>query len=555
MSKKLTIDEFIEKSRNKHGNKYDYSEIIYHDNKTPIHIICPKHGVFLQRPDKHMQGQGCPLCSKTKKNTLESFIKQAKQIHNNYYDYSKTQYINNRTKLLIVCPEHGEFWQTPKNHIKGQGCPICSKSKTKTKKYTTETFINAAKQIHGDRYDYSETDYVDMTTKVKIICPEHGVFYQTPYLHLKGSGCKQCACDTLGLSKRKNTEQFIEEAKKIHGDKYDYSKTNYLTAKNKVCIICPSHGEFYQSPWKHITGCGCPKCVHHISKGESEIYDFVVSLVGGENVIQSERKLIYPKEIDIYIPSLKIGIEYNGLYWHGSTNIDKNSHLEKLEAANAAGIKLIQIFEDEYVNNQEIVFNKIKHIIGHETNIKKIPGRKCEIRVIEPIIAKDFLIKNHIQGYVTSTIHIGAFFENNIVGIMSFKRETLDSNNWELTRFATDNAYLCQGVGGKLFSYFTKNYSPLYIKSFADRRWTINDQNNLYTKLGFVIDGYTKPDYKYFNPTDGIKRQHKFGFRKQKLSKLYNLPLTMTETEMTEKLGYTKIYDCGLIRYVWKKQY
>ena len=324
MSTRLSNEEFIIKAKTKHGNKYDYSKVDYVNNTTKVCIICPEHGEFYQSPYKHIIGQGCPLCSKTKTSTTSDFIKQANKIHNNKYNYSKVEYTNNRTKVCIICPEHGEFWQDPHNHLKGKGCPICSKSKIKTKKYTTETFINAAKKIHGDRYDYSETEYVDITTKVKIICQEHGVFYQTPYLHLKGNGCKQCACDTLGLSKRKSTEQFIEEAKKIHGDKYDYSNTNYLTAKNKVCIICPSHGEFYQSPWKHITGCGCPKCVHHISKGESEIYNFVVSLVGEENVIQSERKLVSPKEIDIYIPSLKIGIEYNGLYWHGSKNIDKN---------------------------------------------------------------------------------------------------------------------------------------------------------------------------------------------------------------------------------------
>ena len=551
MSIKKTTTEFIKEANLIHNNKYDYSKVNYVNNKEKVCIICHKHGEFWQKPDKHLVGQGCPSCSKTKKNTTASFIEKARKVHGDKYDYSKVNYVNNKEKVCIVCPEHGEFFKDPHNHLKGQGCPICGKKITRQKKFTTEQFIEEAKKIHGDKYDYSQCEYVDMNTKTKIICQEHGVFYQKPYSHLYGCGCKQCACDSLGFSKRKSTEQFIEEAKKIHGDVYDYSKTEYKTAKHKVCITCSKHGDFWQSPWKHISGCGCPKCVHHISKGESEIYNHIVSIVGEENVIQSERKLISPKEIDIYIPSLKIGIEYNGLFWHNDRNIPKNSHFQKLKLANAAGIKLIQIFEDEFENNKELVFKKIQHILGVGEFSMKVPGRKCEIREIKNNVANEFLTKNHIQGYVLSTIHIGAFFNEKLVGVMSFKRERCGSDKWELTRFASDNDCICQGVGGKLFTYFVKNYNPSYIKSFADRRWTMDEKNNLYIKLGFNFDGYVNPDYKYFNPIDGIKRQHKFGFRKQKLHRLYGLPLTMTETEMTEKLGYTRIYDCGLIRYVW----
>jgi hypothetical protein len=135
---------------------------------------------------------------------------------------------------------------------------------------------------------------------------------------------------------------------------------------------------------------------------------------------------------------------------------------------------------------------------------------------------------------------------------MTFK--TLDKcNNWELTRFASNYNYICQGVGGKLFTHFIKNYNPEEIKSFADRRWTINEENNIYIKLGFKFDSYTNPDYHYYREEDGPIRQHKFAFRKNRLNKKYGLPLSMTEEEMTENLGYTKIYDCGLIKYVWKK--
>ena len=217
------------------------------------------------------------------------------------------------------------------------------------------------------------------------------------------------------------------------------------------------------------------------------------------------------------------------------------------------GIKLIQIFEDEYMNHKDIVYNKIKHILKLDNDLPKVPGRKCVVKEITKTDAEEFLSKYHVQGFVGSKIYVGAFYNNELVAVMTFK-STDNKGNWELTRFASNYNYICQGVGGKLFKYFINNYNPEEIKSFADRRWTVDEENNIYIKLGFKLEGYTNPDYHYFKEEDGIIRQHKFAFRKKRLNKKYGLPLSMTETEMTEYLGYNKIYDCGLIKYVWYKK-
>jgi hypothetical protein len=141
--------------------------------------------------------------------------------------------------------------------------------------------------------------------------------------------------------------------------------------------------------------------------------------------IQSYKKIIKPYEIDIYIPSLKLGIEYNGLYWHSEEQgKDKNYHLKKLELCKKENIKLIQIFEDEYVNHKEIVYNKINHIIGFSKDLQKIPGRKCIIDVIDKTIAEEFLEKYHIQGFGAGTIHLGAYYNCQLIGVMCFKQET-----------------------------------------------------------------------------------------------------------------------------------
>ena len=289
------------------------------------------------------------------------------------------------------------------------------------------------------------------------------------------------------------------------------------------------------------------------SKSELEIKDFIES---GGLECRSDRHILNGREIDIYVPEKNIGIEYNGNKWHTEwfAKKDKNYHLFKMEECREKGVGLITIFEDEYELHKEIVLNKLTHIlnIGNE-RIPKLYGRKCEIKEIYSYIAEDFLNVNHIQGFVNSTLFLGAFYNENLVGVMSFTKQA--DNNWELTRLATDIKYNCCGVGGKLFNYFIKNYDFNEIKSFADRRWTLDENNNIYTKLGFVFHSFTKPNYTYYNANvNRYKRFHKFNFRKDKLVKKYpQLNPRMTETEMVKELGYDRIWDCGLIKYVYRK--
>ena len=189
MPKRLTTEQFIEKARKIHGNKYDYSKVKYINNITRVIIICPKHGEFLQTPNDHLDGCGCSKCGGVKKSNTNDFIAQSKKIHGDKYDYSKVEYINNKTPVCIICPVHGEFWQKPNDHLGGHGCSKCSG----TKKLTTEEFIKKAKEIHGDKYDYSKVEYKDNKTKVCIICPKHGEFWIRPNSHLsQKQECKHC---------------------------------------------------------------------------------------------------------------------------------------------------------------------------------------------------------------------------------------------------------------------------------------------------------------------------------------------------------------------------
>lgn len=545
----ITTDEFIKRAKKIHGDRYDYSKVEYESMNKDVCIICSEHGEFWQKPQVHLRGSNCPKCglkeiSRKNTKTKENFIKQAKEIHGDRYDYSKVEYVNNKTDVCIVCQKHGEFWQTPQVHLRGGNCPECMKEKVRM---TTEEFIEKAKRKYGDRYDYSEVEYKGSNEKVIIICPKHGPFSVLPANHLNGPGCPGCKKEKISSIKRKTIDKFIEESNSVHSAKYDYTKVDYIDTETPVIINCPIHGDFLQRPQDHIKGHGCPKCANQQSLVEDEIYKHISSIIGEENVLKRVNDVLDDKrEIDIYVPSLKFGIEYNGLHWHTEEfGKDRFFHLSKTEDAALKGISLIQIFEDEWDENKSIVLSKIDHILGVKKDLPRIFGRKCDIREISKDEAANFLVKNHIQGFVASTVYIGAFYDNALVGVSSFTEET--PKHWNLTRMATDNCYICDGVCGKMLSYFKKNYKWDEIKTFADRRWTINKDNNLYTKLGFAFSYATKPDYRY---VVNKKRIHKFSFRKKTLAKRYNLPMELTEKEMTKKLNIHKIWDCGLYKYM-----
>lgn len=216
--------------------------------------------------------------------TTEEFVKKAKEIHGDKYDYSKVDYKSTKEKVCIICKEdgHGEFYQRSSNHLKGNGCPKCIKNI----KLTTESFVKKSREVHGDKYDYSKVDYRNNSTKVCIICNIHNKeFYQAPSKHLEGQGCPICRYIKSSKGLRTNVQDIIDKSKKVHGDRYDYSKVVFKNTKEKACIICKNHGEFYQSFGRHIKGQGCPKCngtfrltkdefIERAKKVHSDLYDY-----------------------------------------------------------------------------------------------------------------------------------------------------------------------------------------------------------------------------------------------------------------------------------------
>ena len=284
------------------------------------------------------------------------------------------------------------------------------------------------------------------------------------------------------------------------------------------------------------------------TKPENEISSFLLEY--GINHEKNNRSILNGKEIDILIPNKKIGIEMNGNIHHteffGGKN--RNYHLSKIINSNKKGYKLLHIFSDEWENKKNIIKSKILHILNSSKSIK-IGARKCKIKEISLKEKNEFLEKYHLQGSDTSSIKLGAFYKDVLVGVMTFKKQ---SNYYELTRFASNYDYIIIGLGSKILSFFIKSYKPSKIISFADRRWTTDMDNNLYTKMGFKLSNILKPDYRYINLKHRLDiRHHKFGFRKKGLLRKYPnlLNENMTETEMIKILGYDRIWDCGLFKY------
>ncbi len=304
--KKLNTSDFIKKSIEKHGNLYNYSLSEYINSSTKIRIICQYHGYFEQSPNNHLQGSKCPKCSNELRGKKSSrFIEKSIDIFGDLYDYSLVNYVNNKTKVKIICKHHGIFEQRPDAHIAGQRCHHCFGTSLKT----TSEFIEQSNKIHNHKYNYSLVDYNGNGMKVNIICKDHGEFYQTPNKHLGGFGCPRCK-----KNYKMTTKDFIDKSIDTHGDLYDYSCVEYKNSHSYVQIKCVKHGDFIQTAYKHIQGRGCPKC--KLSNGVSKI----CKILNSKNIkYELEKKLNgcvsrngIPLRFDIYIPMLSIYIEYDG---------------------------------------------------------------------------------------------------------------------------------------------------------------------------------------------------------------------------------------------------
>lgn len=549
---RLTRDEFITKANKRHDNKYVYTNMLFNGLKEDITVYCPEHGYFTSKANNHLQVKGCPSCTDKDRSiycNLDSFVEAANLKHNSFYRYSNTKLRGKTTKIDVTCPDHGDFVVAPYFHLLGDGCGFCktSRNEGKISGGSQEQFIFKAKIKHGDKYDYSKVVYKNSKTPVEIICPAHGSFWQLPNGHICSHGCKKCGAKRISSSRRLGNEGFIKRAQKTHGDRYDYSKVDYKTNTAKVEIICKAHGSFMQTPVAHFKA-GCMMCnTSTFSRQHKEIIAFIQSVYDGP-VEFNNRKVIGPKELDVWLPDKNVAIEFNGVYWHSFERVGKNHHIEKTKLCMSRGIRLLHIWEDDWTHKQELVKRHILSVLGLSEE-PKVMARKCSVQEISTEQAKKFMEENHIQGFSPSTFKLGLIEldSGDLVACATFRKDSAKNGSYVLTRYATSKHVV--GGHSKLVSFFERNFDFDELCTFADLAFSYGD---LYTKTGWTEDKLLYPDYSY---VVGNKRHHKFGFRLKRFREDEGLLYKdgLTEWELAELNGMSRIYDAGKLRFVKKK--
>lgn len=490
--------------------------------------------------------------------TKERFIERAIKKYGSKYDYNHVNYGNYISRVKIICPEHGEFWQSPKEHLRSKhGCQKCGDKKINDKRtLTTGEFIKRSKKIHNHKYDYELVDYKNNITKVKIICPIHGVFEQDPCNHLRGNGCNKCGQDRLAKKVSVTVDNFISRSNLIHENKYDYSLVKNITPiiSTKVPIICPEHGVFEQIAHNHLSGYGCLKCSHNgKSKDEAILEKYFIK----NNISYSKNtyQILNKKELDFYLPDYNIAIEINGMYWHNETKgKHKYHHLDKLNLCKDKNIRLLQYTDYDLTVKKNIVFSQLNSILN--INKKKIHGRKCIVKEIDTKTKSKFLNKYHLQGNDKAMVKLGLFYNNRLVSVMTFCKRRIamgkkssEEGEYELSRYCVNFNFYILGGASKLLKYFERNYTPSKIVTYADKSRSVGD---LYYKLGFEHLHDSNPNYWYFKSHYLIdKIYHRFNFRKNVLSEKLDLfDPNKTEWENMRANKWYRYWDCGNMVFV-----
>lgn len=625
----MDTKEFIERAAKQHGSAYTYARTAYENSKTRVTVTCKKHGDIQVLPANFLRGHGCARCAGNVQMTTEDFVREAKQVHGDTYDYSSTVYTGTQTNVIICCREHGAFKQLPSNHLRGATCGYCA-TKIRAAKLSAASrasFISKAEKVHeGKGYDYSQVVYISNKTPVKVVCPTHGVWEPLPSNHLRGSGCFSCGIKRTTAAKHDSLRTFVAKARMAHGDFYSYAKTVYINSQVTCSVTCPTHGDFEIEPYSHVQGVGCAKCAFdrnskakrltqeefvqqaseavpsvnfdavqynggksklaltcpkhgtfwktpgHIFRGcpacnctstdEQELADWVRGL--GLRIEQRNRTLIGPLEIDIVVPELKLGIEYNGDYWHSLPIFEEDErkklcHRIKSENMRRKGYRLLFVWESDWKNRQ----NTVKHWLHHQLRVDpKICGaRECTLQDVSHKEASAFYDAHHLQGACASNSqHFGLVNGDETVAVMSFTTAASDRKTksepgvlW-LVRFALAGAI--PGAATKLFRHACRELAAKQVHTYSDRTYA---SGAVYETMGFVQHSTLPPDYRVWHPYYGIK--HKSFWQRCNIpARLQELGFEQTYDaeqdartafEMCDLMRCRHVWDAGKIRWQW----
>jgi hypothetical protein len=463
-----------------------------------------------------------------------SEVLQAMEVlYKDKYDFSNTVYSGSKKPLFFVCAIHGPVSRKAELMLQGRGCPECGKQQaSQSRRLGRDRIIERFREVHGDRYNYEDINPSVQGDVVTLRCSVHGDFTISVVQHFAGAGCQKCGmagCGVLGT-----LNDFIARARKVHGNKYNYDRTEYRGYKLNTLINCPEHGDFEQSPNNHLQGKGCSGCSYKNPNAEVQISDFLRGLGVAHDM--NRRGLLSGRELDIYIPEHNLAIEHNGLYWHSDAHKPRLYHVQKRQMCEDKGIRLLQIFEDEWLSRPDAIKGIIKHALGLST---KVFAR--DTQVIECDTHR-FMEQYHHAGAVKYARGFALLHDGQIVMAMSFRKwleNRTEFTGWEIARSASS----VNVVGGfsKLLSHAEKVLKPKKWVSFCDLRFF---DGHSYQSSGFEHIRCSEPTQWWVK---ALQRKHPRSFTKDKTRQLFgDYP---TAREALEANGWRSLYDCGHDRY------
>jgi len=520
----------------------------------------PEH-TWLRTPIRMITGTGkCPHCIEYEKRENKAYLIDSypdiAQQYSFKNDFPLQHVLNNSNqKFIWKCKEQGHEWEATvqARTSRNSKCPFCSNRKTiKGINDFATLYPEVAKEWHPSKnyknpYDIRPKSHFKAVWKCKICNYE----WEAAVYHRTGnkSGCPKCSGRVVdrGIN---DIATLYPDAVKYWSDKNNCSPSDVSAGSGKLFLwVCQEGHEWEMSPYRQLK-CNrvsfCAEChSYNVSKSENDLRESIIDIINDESLVKSnDRSIIPPYELDIYIPSKNIAVEFNGLYWHTEKYKDRYYHFDKWKMCKEKGIQLITVWEDEWENNPEIILSMISHKMGLSKQ-RRIYARKTSLIEIKNDQAKDFLNKYHIQGFSNGSLYIGSIDDNGkLVAVSVWKRQ---QDDLLLVRYATSEIIV--GGMGKHLSY-GKSYclqnGIRKIITFADH--CVSD-GGLYETLGFIAEKQLPPDYKY---VVNDKRKHKFGYRKNKFKNDPELSYNQsyTEKELAELNGIERIWDCGKTRYV-----
>lgn len=526
-----------------HGKKYEYRELRRLPNGTlQVLLKCPdpSHDAFWQSTSNHYSGKGCATCNRAGKpmlHDLESIKAKFESLSSDRYEYLGIDRSGKTPMLQLKCSVHGEFTQNLYNHLSGKGCRLCNQGQSNK---VSDACLQKIADERGIGFRGHYQKYASKNRVLQLTCLKHGDYEQQMTSFIKGAECPGCAAETAGktrLNSLEDLQKYLPEGVKIVDQDY---------ANNHTLIECEKHGIRLGNRASIFSGVGCLACSAAGSKEASEMYLELLSF--GLNI---EKESILPNSrlrVDFYFPQKKIAVEYHGLYWHSEEKVGRNYHRDKHKIAEAAGIRIIHIFSDEWQHRKSAVLSLIKNSLGIAA--ESVFARKLTVSKITMEKASKFFEEHHIQGKTTSSKYLGLIKPcGTLVACLAYSlrdtnRTRSDGTVCEITRFAS-SVRVVGGFGKLIKAIQNSNSTVKKFVTFSDIRVF---SGNLYEKLGFKLSKVLPPDYSYIVDN---RRMHKSGFTLEKFAKSETLRYVenMTETQLAELNGLSRVYDCGKVRW------